>query len=59
VMTNPYFAVTSEDGSYTISEVPPGAYTLQAWHETLGEQSQRVTVTPSGTVVADFKLAPK
>ena len=59
VMTNPYFAVTGEDGSFSISEIPPGAYTLQAWHETLGEQTQRVTIQPSGTVVADFKMSPK
>jgi hypothetical protein len=59
VMTNPYFAVTSDDGSFSITEVPPGPYTLRAWHETLGEQTQRVTISPSGTIVADFKLAPK
>ncbi len=57
VMGNPYFAVSGDDGSYSISEVPPGAYTLRAWHETLGEQTQRITLSPSATVVADFKLA--
>jgi hypothetical protein len=59
VMPNPYFAVTGDDGSFSISESPPGPYTLRAWHETLGEQTQRVTVSPSGSVVADFKLGSK
>jgi len=59
VMPNPYFAVTGDDGSFTISEIPPGNYTLQTWHERLGEQSQRVIVAPSATVVADFHLAAK
>jgi hypothetical protein len=59
VMTNPYFAVTGDDGSFSISEIPPGTYSVQAWHETLGEQTQRVTVPPSGTVTADFKVAAK
>jgi hypothetical protein len=59
VMANPYFAVTGDDGSFAIPNVPPGNYTLQAWHETLGEQSQRVTMAPGATVVSDFKLASK
>jgi carboxypeptidase family protein len=30
---HPYFAVTAEDGRFQIDQVPPGAYTLKAWHE--------------------------
>jgi hypothetical protein len=59
VMPNPYFAVTSADGSFSLGDVPPGTYTLQAWHETLGDQSQRVTVAANGSVTADFHLGAK
>jgi hypothetical protein len=57
VMPNPYFAVTGADGSFSLSDVPPGSYTLQAWHETLGQQNQKVTVASSGSATADFHFA--
>lgn len=44
VLTHPFFAVSAEDGSFNIQGVPPGEYTLTAWHETLGTQEQKVTV---------------
>jgi plastocyanin len=58
VMDNPYFAITDENGSYTIDNVPPGNYTLAVWHERLGEKSQPVTVA-AGTQKADISLAAK
>lgn len=45
VLDHPYFAVTGEDGAWKITDVPPGTYTLSAWHEKLGRQQVRVTVT--------------
>ncbi len=36
-VTNPYFAVTGTDGQFTISDVPPGKYTLEVWHESIVE----------------------
>jgi plastocyanin len=44
VFEHPYFSVTGDDGSFSITNLPPGNYTLTAWHETLGEQKQEVTV---------------
>jgi plastocyanin len=58
VMDNPYFAVTDENGSFTIDNVPPGSYTLAVWHERLGEKSQPVTVA-AGNQTADITLAAK
>jgi uncharacterized protein (DUF2141 family) len=40
----PFVAVTDASGSFTIPNVPPGAYTVSIWHETLGEQTAKVTV---------------
>jgi len=51
--------VTKEDGSFSIPNLPPGKYTLEAWHETLGTQDQDVTVAPNGTVTANFDFKPK
>lgn len=59
VMPNPYFAVTAADGSFSLTDVPAGSYTLQAWHETLGDQNQKVLVAAGGSATADFHFAPK
>jgi plastocyanin len=50
----PYFAVTEEDGSYTIANVPDGTYTVSVWHERLKKQSQEVQV--KGTATFDITL---
>jgi plastocyanin len=44
VLDHPYFAVTKADGSFSIPNLPPGSYTLAAWHERLGTQTLQVTV---------------
>lgn len=54
VVDHPYFAVTSTDGAFEISNLPPGTYTIEAWHEKYGTQTQQVTVAPDGTVEANF-----
>jgi plastocyanin len=57
VTDNPYFAVSGDDGSFTIKDVPAGKYTVEVWHEKLGTQTKDVTVTDGGTV--DLKLSMK
>ncbi len=49
---NPFFAVTGDSGEYSLN-LPPGTYTLEAWHEKYGTQTATVTVTAAG-VVQDF-----
>ena len=46
VFDNPYFAVTGPDGSFDLKNVPPGSYTLVAWHELYGTSEQPVTIAP-------------
>lgn len=59
VMAHPFFAVSDENGAFTISGLPPGTYTLAVWHETFGEQAVEVTLGPSETKTADFTLKAK
>jgi len=57
VLKHPFFAVSSEDGTFTIKGVPPGKYTVGAWHEggTNGtEKTMEVTVPAKGAATADF-----
>jgi plastocyanin len=54
-LPTPYFAVSAPDGSYGISGVPDGAYTLKVWHPKLKPGGKSVTV--HGATEADFELA--
>lgn len=57
VLKHPFFAVSAEDGSFTIKGVPPGTYTVVAWHEggqTGTEKPMQVTVAANGSAKADF-----
>ena len=41
---HPYFVVTDESGAFSMENLPPGEYMVAAWHETLGERTERVTI---------------
>jgi hypothetical protein len=45
VLDNPYFAVSGDDGKFSIENVPPGTYTLKSLSEKAGETTRQVTVT--------------
>ncbi len=54
---NPYYAMTGEGGAFTLTDVPPGEYTLLAWHPGVGTILQkRVTVTEKGVSTVDFSF---
>ncbi len=57
VLRHPFFAVSAEDGTYTLKGVPPGTYTVVAWKEGGADGTQKtmsVTVPADGSATADF-----
>jgi plastocyanin len=44
VLDHPYFGTTGADGRVVLANLPPGTYTIEAWHETLGAKTQQVTI---------------
>ncbi len=57
VMDHPYFSVTKEDGTFTISGLDAGEYEIEVWHEKLGTQTAKVTVGAGETKTQDFSLS--
>jgi plastocyanin len=56
VFAHRYFAVTDDEGRFGIDNVPPGAYTLVAWNESVPQTTKRVVVPENGDVEANFVL---
>jgi plastocyanin len=58
VVPHPYFAVTGKEGAFELQTIPPGTYTVEAWHEKLGRQTQTVTLgeKDSKDVTFTFKV---
>ena len=51
--------MSDDNGSYTIKNLPPGNYTVTAWQEDYGSQSQKVTVAAGKPATADFTFKAK
>jgi hypothetical protein len=58
VLDNPFFAVTGPDGRFNIRGLPPGIYTVKAWHEQLGVREMTVTLSPTRGESVDFSFMP-
>lgn len=54
VTENPYFAVSKDDGTFKLENLPPGTYTLGVWQEKLGVQEQTITVSAKSDTPANF-----
>jgi plastocyanin len=56
VVDNPYYAITDENGAFSIRDLPAGTHTVKIWHEYLGEETRSVTVPSKGDVSLDVDL---
>ena len=56
VLEHPFFAVADANGRFSIANLPPGTYTIEAWHEKLGTQTQQVTLAAKDSKTADFSF---
>lgn len=58
VLPYPFFSTTGTDGRFTIKDLPPGTYTIEAWQERYGTRTATVTVQGNETKTVDFTYAP-
>jgi plastocyanin len=56
-LEHPYFAVTGDDGAFALPDLPPGTYTVEAWHERLGTQAKQVILGAKDSKDVDFTFA--
>jgi plastocyanin len=56
---SPYVAVTDNSGNFKLTDVPPGNYTVEVWHEQLGKNTQKVTVKAKEDAKVSFEVAGK
>jgi hypothetical protein len=54
VQNHPYAAVTGDDGAFSLANLPPGEYEIEAWHEIFGTATQKVTVGPKESKAVGF-----
>ncbi len=56
VLPHPFFAVTDDKGSFVLKGLPPGEYTIEAWHEKYGTVDQKITVGPKESKAVQFSF---
>jgi hypothetical protein len=59
VLRHPFFSVSNEKGSFQIKNLPPGNYTVTAWHEKLGTSTQKITASAGESKTLQFVFKPK
>lgn len=59
VLKNAHYAISSSGGAFKLPNLPPGKYTVTAWHESYGEQTQDVTIEGSETKTVNFSFKAK
>ena len=57
VLDHPYFGTTAQDGKVVLGNLPPGTYTIEAWHEALGTRAQQVTIAAKESKDVSFSFA--
>lgn len=56
IFEHPYYALTGDDGTFTISDLPAGAYEIKAWQEELGELVKTVKVKEGESISVNFEF---
>ena len=59
VLKNSHYAVSSDSGEFSLANLPPGKYTITAWQESYGEQTQDVTISGAETKTITFVFKAK
>jgi len=59
VMKNSHYSLTGDDGDFKLPNLPPGNYTITAWHESYGEQTQEVTIGAAENKTLNFVFKAK
>lgn len=59
ILKTPFFAVTGDDGRFTLADLPPGHYTVTAWHEALGTLHQDITISGAEAQTINFTFNAK
>src|SRR5436853_1643780 len=59
VLNTSHYAVSDGSGEFKLPNLPPGKYTLTAWHESYGTQTQEVTISGNETKTVNFTFAAK
>jgi plastocyanin len=59
VSEHPFYALTNDQGEFTLANVPAGQYTLQVWQESLGTITRAVTVSDTAVTTVTVEMAPK
>jgi plastocyanin len=57
VLDHPYFGTTAADGKVVLGNLPPGTYTIEAWHEALGTKTVQVTIGAKESKDVSFSFA--
>ena len=58
VFAHPYFDVTAKTGTFELKNLPPGTYTIEAWHERFGTQDVSVNIGPKESKSVSFTFKP-
>jgi len=59
ILKTSHFAVTGDNGRFSLPDLPPGHYTITAWHETYGTISKEVTLAGGESLSLDFTFTAK
>ena len=56
IVENPYYAITDEEGNFSIKDVPPGTYKVVAWHPFISNQIRTITIEPENQSTLNFEF---